>query len=137
MGNISSCCLPNNKNEDEINERTHILDNPIGGQSHDNNYGNEFSINSNNQGINSYGSTANGLRSEQNQLNSTLHKLVSKVIDVSSIDSNLLIGSEQNQDWNERQRIYCQRLNQMSKNKFILKSKLIQNQNSNQLLGIY
>jgi hypothetical protein len=136
MGNISSCCFPN-KNEDEINERTHILDNPIGGQSLDNNYGNEFSINSNNQGINSYGSTTNGLRSEQNQLNSTLHKLVSKVIDVSSIDSNLLIGSEQNQDWNERQRLYCQRLNQLSKNKFILKSKFIQNQNSNQLLGIY
>lgn len=63
----------------------------------------------------SYG-TVNG-RTEQNQLNNTLHKLVAKVIDVSSIDNNI-----EQSDWNERQRIYSQRLANIKK-PLLLKSK--------------
>lgn len=65
----------------------------------------------------SYG-TVNG-RTEQNQLNNTLHKLVAKVIDVSSIDNNI-----EQSDWNERQRIYSQRINSI-KRPLTLKSKYL------------
>ncbi|CAG2182110.1 unnamed protein product, partial [Oppiella nova] len=72
MGAVSSCCLPN-KSDDEINERTHILDNPIASPEglNDSHYNLSPSVMSP-----SYGAL-NG-RTEQNQLNNTLHKLVAK-----------------------------------------------------------
>ncbi|XP_054153767.1 uncharacterized protein LOC128952398 [Oppia nitens] len=116
MGNLSSCCLPK-KSDDEINERTHILDNPVSSPDD----GNDMRYNSCLPPVLSptYG-TLNG-RTEQNQLNNTLHKLVAKVIDVSSIDNNI-----EQSDWNERQRTYGQRLANIKK-PLLLKSKLKSN----------
>ncbi|CAG2112218.1 unnamed protein product [Medioppia subpectinata] len=65
--------------------------------------------------------TLNG-RTEQNQLNNTLHKLVAKVIDVSSIDNNI-----EQSDWNERQRTYGHRLAGIKK-PLLLKSKHLASQ---------
>ena len=56
-------------------------------------------------------------RTEQNQLNNTLHKLVAKVIDVSSIDNKI-----EQSDWLERQKLYSQRVANI-KRPLVLRSK--------------
>lgn len=66
-----------------------------------------------------YGTINGGARDEQNQLQTTLHKLASRVIDVSSLDCQM-----EQSDWNDRQRIYAQRVANI-KNPLQLKSKIV------------
>jgi hypothetical protein len=108
MGNLSSCCLPGEKNEERDSERTRILEDPNEtytgecmpgsltgpGVSRHTNYGTE--------------PTSNGVKEETSAWNRTLHKMANNVIDVSTMD----VPSLEQSEWMERQRTYTSKINQ-------------------------
>ena len=128
MGNLSSCCFDQSK-DDDINERTRILENPIGDLRENHESFSRVSTQSNGShhhlgGHHGYG-TING-SGDSSALNNALHKMANSVIDVSSIDVPQLEQGE----WQERQKNYSQRVQQLKTPNLILRSKQTSNHNS-------
>lgn len=108
MGNISNCCMPNDKQEERNDETDRLLHNPADGVC------DGSSIN----GINAikepaYGTieaNVDGAKQESNAWNRTLHDMANKVIDVSTME--VPASTIEQSDWLERQRAYSAKINQ-------------------------
>lgn len=111
MGNLSSCCLPNDKSEERREEGERLLHNPAEALGDGTSLNGHVTVIGNRDQLPSYGATeTKGERQESSAWNRTLHKMATKVIDVSTMEVSA--STIEQGDWIERQRLYASRINQ-------------------------
>lgn len=128
MGNFSSCCMPNDKQEDEHhNENARLLHNPAEPSIDDGSVIGNGLLTNTREVPGGYGTNgdANGAKQETSAWNRTLHKMVNNVIDVSTI---VPASTLEQGDWLERQRAYSSKINQTKV------SSILRNQRQQKLL---